>query len=438
MIRLKRENLSFYLLVTFWTLVSLAKLIQNPFVMYAAILVAVFVMYTATDSQRVGFALMLVPNIRMFDGLGTTILINILLFLPLVFKIISERRINKTALLHTVILASMEMVHLLFNQTFEFIIPNMVTIFTLMYVESVLLDEHTHTNFPAITRMFAFGSIYSAVMYFVVNVTMHIDMSLYFRGLEYRYQGYASDPNYFSLYMCLAIAMLFIIPHHKKRDIVYIFALAFIELFTLSKMALVLLIITVLYFGVKAVWHGFSGKMRFVKYILLVGAGLAVIFSNRIVTLLEVTLRRLQQHNGTAVNIDTITSGRTTLTSFYFEHMLSDPLIFFFGQGLQYNNLYDNSLSHNTLFDILLSWGIVGVAFMVFIFYTLFRYLRRTCPERITIDHYVPFFILILTFMALSCLSASMFWWVVCAALLPLKGIDYEQITADHRSRSGI
>lgn len=427
-----------YLLISFWVLVTFAKLIHQATILFPAILLGMIAMAIASDSLRVGFAMMLVPNIRMFDGLGTTILINIMLFLPLVFKIISERRINKTALLHTVILASLEMVHLLFNQTFEFIIPNMVTIFTLMYVESVLLDENTHTNFPEITRMFAFGSVYSAVMYFVVNVTMHIDMSRYFRGMEYRYQGYASDPNYFSQYMCLAIAMLFIIPRHKKRDIVYIFVLIFIVLFTLSKMALVLLIITVLYFGVKAVWHGFSGKMRFVKYILLVGAGLAAIFSNRIVSLLEVTLRRLQQHHGTAVNIDTITSGRATLTSNYLSILLSDPVMMFFGYGLQYNTIFGQNLSHNTLLDVLFSWGLVGAVLMVVIFYTLFRYLRRTCPERITIDHYVPFFILILTFFALSCLSASMFWWVVCAALLPLKGIDYEQITADHRSRSGI
>ncbi len=427
-----------YLFISFWVLVSFAKLIQQPTILYPTIFLGMITMAIASDSLRIGFALMLVPNIRMFDGLGTTMFVNILMFVPVVAKIISDRRINKTAFVHTMLLASLELIHILVQQQYDFLISNMVTIFTLMYVETVLLDPNTHTDFPRITRVFAFGSIYSAVMYFI-KYAPYRDMSIYFKGLGYRYEGYASDPNYFALYMCLAVAMLFIIPKHKKRDIVYIFALAFIELFTLSKMALVLLLVTLFYFAGKAVIHGFRGKLRFVKYVLLTGIGVGVIFSNRIVNLIELTFSRLQEHNGTEVNLDSITSGRASLTYFYLSVMSSDPIMLFFGHGLQYYTIYQRNLSHNTLLDVLFSWGLVGAGLMVVIFYTLLHKLRKNCPEKIiTPDYYFPLFILLLTFFALSCLNAAMFWWVVCAALLPLKGIDYEQITADLRDRARV
>lgn len=424
-------------MIAFWAIVLFAKLIHNALFLFPAIFIGIIGMAYGNDSLRVGFSLMLVPNIRMFDGVGTTFLVNIMLFIPLIAKILTERRVNSKALLHTVILASMELLHIFAEQNYGSLVPNMVTILMLLYVETVLTDRRTFLDFNKITRMFAFGCIYSAVAYFLTNAWRR-DLSIYFKGLGFRYQGYASDPNYFSLYMCLAVALLFIIRVHAKRDLIYIFALIFIELFTLSKMALVLLILTALYFIGKAVWHGFHGRLRFVKYILIAGIGLAVLFSNRIVTLLEVTINRLQEHNGTAVNIDTITSGRNTLVGFYFDTLGSDPLMILFGHGLQYNTLYERSLSHNTLFDIILSWGIVGLVVMFFIFYTIFKTMVHNCPERVTLDHLFPSFILLLTFFALSCLSASMFWWVVLAALLPLKGIQNENDPAYLRNRSGI
>ena len=437
MIRLNKNKLPTYCFFGFWILVTLAKLLQISFIFYPAIAVGIFGMYLADDSYRTGFSLMLIPNIRMFDGLGNTFFVNIILFAPLVFKIIRERRIVTTALIHTLLLAVMELVHIIALQSYAFLIPNMVTVFTLLYVETILIDKNTSIDVPSVTRQFAFGSIYSAVVSFVIHSMNGHDMSIYFKGYGYRFTGYAADPNYFSVYMCLALAMLFIIRTHKKRDIAYIFALIAIELFTLSKMALVIMLLIVLYVSGKAVLNGFSHRTRFIKWFLMISIGLAAIFSERIANLLNITFSRLRQQNGSAITLDTITSSRSTLVAFYFETSLSDPMLPLVGYGLQYNDVFQETLSHNTYFDILLSWGLPGVVLFVAIIYTMISRLVSVCPERITFDHLLPLIVLGLMLFSLSCLSASMFWWIICAAMLPLKGL--ENATSDNiRYRSGI
>lgn len=437
MIRLSKQKIPTYCFIAFWILVTLAKLVQIRFIFYPAIAAGIAGMYFADDSYRTGFSLMLIPNIRMFDGLGNTFFVNIILFAPLVFKIIRERRIPTIAMLHTLLLAAMELVHIIARQNYEFLIPNMVTIFTLLYVETILIDKNTTIDFASVTRKFAVGSIYSAVVSFVIHSLNGHDMSIYFKGYGYRFTGYAADPNYFSVYMCLALAMLFIIRAHKKRDIVYIFALIAIELFTLSKMALAIMLLIVLYVAGKAVLNGFSHRMRFIKWFLLISICLAAVFSERIANLLNITFSRLRQQNGSSITLDTITSSRSTLVSFYFETALKEPLLPLVGYGLQYNDVFVETLSHNTYFDILLSWGIPGVVLFIAIIYTMITRLVSACPERITFDHLLPLCLLGLMLFSLSCLSASMFWWIICAAMLPLKGLDYAT-SADFRHRSGI
>lgn len=437
MIRLSKNKIPTYCFIGFWVLVTLAKLVQIRFIFYPAIAVGILGMYFADDSYRTGFSLMLIPNIRMFDGLGNTFFVNIILFAPLVFKIIRERRIISTAMIHTLLLATMELVHIIARQSYEFLIPNMVTIFTLLYVETILIDKNTPIDFADVTRKFAFGSIYSAVVSFVIHSMNGHDMSIYFKGYGYRFTGYAADPNYFSVYMCLALAMLFIIHSHKKRDIVYIFALIGIELFTLSKMALAIMLLIILYVAAKAVKNGFSHRTRFIKRFLLISIGLAAIFSERIANLLDITFSRLRQQNGSAITLDTITSSRSTLVSFYFETAFKEPMLPLVGYGLQYNDVFMETLSHNTYFDILLSWGIPGVVLFIAIIYTMITHLVSACPEKITFDHLLPLFLLGLMLFSLSCLSASMFWWIICAAMLPLKGLE-NATSADFRHRSGI
>ena len=423
MVKLNINKIARYCLIAFWVLVVVVKAVRIPAFYYPAILIGLMGLLIGDDTYRIGFCLMLVPNIRMFDTLGFTYAVNIMMIMPLIAKIIMDRKLNTTALAHTLLLMTMELAHILYQQTFEYLLPNMAALVLLYYIETILLDRKTKINFPEITRKFAFGSIFSAVVFFIINFR-YMDMRIYLQG--YRYTGYSSEPNYYSLYICLTIAMIFIIRQHKVRDYVYIGLLMFIEIFTLSKMALLTLLIILFFIAMKTVLNGFSYRTRFLKRFLVILIAAGIIFSKQIIDLVGNTIVRFRELNGTAIDLDSITTLRSSLMTFYFNMMLSDPVLILFGYGMQYNEYFGRNLSHNTFFDILLSWGIPGVFLFFSIFFTIFRRLLSNCPERITVDHFFPMFILFLTFFALSCLSASMFWWVILAAFLPLKGIVYE------------
>lgn len=419
MVRINTNKLAKYCLIAFWTLVTLTKLFQIAFFFYPAIILGALGIILGDDTYRISFCLMLVPNIRMFDGLRITYIVNVLLALPLFAKILTDRKINSTALAHTLALISLELAHILYMQNYHYLLPNMAAIIMLYYVETVMLDRNADIRFNEIVRKFAFGTCYSAITYFIIHSRV-TDMSIYLNGS--RFSGYASDPNYFSLYICLAVTLIFVIKTHKVCDYIFLPILIATLLVTVSKMALLTLLVILLFFAARTVYYGFSYKTRFIKRFLMAGIALALVFIRQITNLISNTFNRFREHQGTAVDINTITSNRITLISFYSYELITNPLLLIFGYGMQYNEIYNENLSHNTFVDIILSWGLLGLFLFVSIFFTIIRRLLMYCPDKLTADYFFPLIVMCLMFLSLSCLSASMFWWIVCAALLPLKG----------------
>ncbi len=115
-------------------------------------------------------------------------------------------------------------------------------------------------------------------------------------------------------------------------------------------------------------------------------------------------------------------------------------MLLLFGYGLQYNetDIYKGfqHIAHNTYLDVILSWGLVGVVILFAVFFRIVKMMNKNRLERLTVNHFLPMIVTGVTFFALSCLSATMFWWIICAALLPLEGL-YSDETAYilHRSR---
>ena len=227
MVRINTNKLAKYCLIAFWTLVTLTKLFQIAFFFYPAIILGALGIILGDDTYRISFCLMLVPNIRMFDGLRITYIVNVLLALPLLALI------------------ALEVAHILYMQNYHYLLPNMAAIIMLYYVETVMLDRNADIRFNEIVRKFAFGTCYSAITYFIIHSRV-TDMSIYLNGS--RFSGYASDPNYFSLYICLAVTLIFVIKTHKVCDYIFLPILIATLLVTVSKMALLTLLVILLLF----------------------------------------------------------------------------------------------------------------------------------------------------------------------------------------------
>ena len=441
-LKINTLQLSRYLFVAFLALIFLAKMVQIELLMYVSIVCGAACLCLSDDSGRVGICLLLLPNIRMFDGLHVKFLVNILLVLPVAAYIIEHRRVNFIALSHVLMLWAWDTSHLLFFNQLTRILPNFSTIIILYYVECVLTDRNTVLDFNDIARKFSFGCIYSAVVSWM-NLAIHISSAYAWNQINaWRLYGYAGDPNYFALYIGMSLSMMLLIRGgSRKRDYAYVILLISLALLTASKMSLGILLFIVIFFAGKALYSFLAQRNKFLRRMTLIGIGAALVFSNQIIDLINRTLIRLQEYKGDVVTVDTITSNRFATNLYYSTALIENPALLILGYGMQYNELdYFQKIqmvSHNTFLDLILSWGLVGVAMITIILFTIIRQMNRNRREKLNLNHFFPLIICMLSFLALSCLSSTMFWWVVCAALLPLKGLENEA-SAHYRDRTGV
>lgn len=434
MLKINKAKAAEYLFIAFIILLFAGSFLHINILYFLALFTAFAGMTLGDDNYRVGFCLMLVPNIRVFDhALSQTYFVNILMAYPVVMKIIDAKRINITALAHTLMLAAWEIGHILTFGYAEYTISNIACIMLLYYVECVLTEKNTYISFANAARKFAFGSLMSTLLFFV-TYSRNFNIFEYLKSS--RLSGYAGDPNYYSLYICLSIAMLLIIEEkHLLRDYIYIFSLIFIVLYTTSKMAVLTLILILLYFFGRLLFNLLSKKSKFVRRIALISVGVGMIFSGTIVDLIDKVVARFNEAGLDTSDINSITSNRNMIQSYYLDELVTNPLVMAFGYGLQYNETEEyigfKLIAHNTYMDIVMSWGIVGVVMFVVILWQIIKPMSRIRNEKLTFNHFVPMIITAFMFLALSCLSASMFWWVIFASLLPLKGLQHNENTAN-------
>ena len=437
--KFNKDNLANALLFIFLSLVFVAKVLNVNFLLYPAIIAVAASLCLGNNSFRVGACLLLVPNIRLLDSLNISFGINLLIALPVFIYLFERRRVNFAAAMHVIIIEIWDLAHSFYFGQFNQILPNLSTVLVLYYVECVLTEKNVIINYADITRKFCFGCIYSGVLY-MIHITLYESLPLVDYISLWRLYGYAGDPNYFSLYLCVGVAMLFIIKErHKIRDYFYMLIMIGITLLTASKMSLVTMLLILLYFAVYSLYSFLANKNRFAQRIVIIGAVIGVLFSNRIADIIKSTVIRIREKNGSTLDIDTITSNRFMIQNFYFAEMLANPMILLFGYGLQYNETaYFRRffhMAHNTYMDIILSWGIPGLIIVFAVFFSILRKMRKIRTERLTLNHFLPLVVVGLTFLALSCLSATMFWWMVCAVLLPLKGLKNESANLLRSSR---
>ena len=439
-IRINKSKLATGMMIAFLVFAFVGKVMRIDFLMIPSFLAAFATMCLGDNNYRVGFTFLLISNIRLFDGLRVSFLVNLLMVMPLVANFLETRRINFTAMIHFLILALWETAHTLAMGKVSFFAANMSAILGVYFTECALTNRNIKLDFADLARKLSFGTIFSSVT-MMARFARVGGMQNYFN--TYRLTGYGGDANYYSLYLCLGVAMLLIIPgNHKKRDYVYLFTMIGLILMTFSKMSLVILLLLLVYFIGKSIHSILSRKNRFVRRVLMIGVGLTALFSAPLADLIGKTVRRIQEKNGDTIDIDTITSYRITIQGFYFDKIINNPDLLLFGYGLQYNQapLFETygHVAHNTLFDIVLAWGLAGVGFFVVIFFSICRRMRKIRTERLTFDHFVPLITLVASFTVLSCLDATMFWWVICAAMLPLKGLRTDEQAAYISDSAGV
>jgi hypothetical protein len=391
-----------------------------PQMQYFGIVAFVIYMFKFSDLDNYKLCLLLIPMIRIFDGIGITFIVNILLVLPAFIMLVKHKTINIHALRHTGILVFWELLHIFIFDNMGNLLPNISAILPLLFCESLISDkEDISLDTASASRWLAMGSIISAAIYLLDNRD-------YFNNVVYsvidglRFTAYADDPNYYSVYIVMAIIGLLANPNHKATDFILIISLAAIGMLTASKMCLIMMIISFLiYISGYLVSNAHENK-RFIGKLLTIAIGMTIIFGNKITLLFGNFINRLVGKSSN-FTLDTATTGRSQLAIRYFIAWLDDPMAMLFGYGFQYRNFFDIALhnrnytsgAHNTYLDVMLSWGLLGLIIVGFI---VWRMIKESKPNTINIKGGIakyPFVALSMMLIALSCLNAGMFWFII-------------------------
>lgn len=402
--------------------------ILKGYMLYAAI--AIIVLCIFFSSIEIGFcwSLFLIPNIRLFDDIGITFTVNILMLLPFIKYIYVKRfRLPRLSCIGSGLFVLIEGLHIVILGNYSSVFPSLSCILGFTYCSSLTLDKSVQIERDNMFWALTSGIIFSFLIYLVCEYNYEGSIIM-FAINGHRYYGYANDPNYYALYICLTISILL---GTKRKSILHLFALGallLIGIFTTSKMcylimtlellAMIFIVLTLRLNPWSTTGVGLRNRKFIVASLLSIFA-VCCIFYKYVIKLIQMFLDRA---GAGVLTLNSLTTGRWGLLINYIKILFENPIALIFGYGFSYNK-YLGEISgrvvHNTYLDLILSWGILGAIIFIIIVYYWFK--RCSYNKKISLIELLPIFVLGLSIFGLSCLSASMFFVVISVTLLYLK-----------------
>lgn len=403
----------------------------SPQIGIASLLLATVFILKRDEINAFKWILFLLPNIRILDVLGFTYGINILLIIASIRLLFLKKETNKLKYLNfafdkmhlvgALCLFIYEFLHVLLNPLMVgSILFNAFNIAFDFFVGLELLRQsYSLDNYETLNYSLICGILNSVIIFLMVNpTTIHSIMIS-----AYRLGAYGTDPNYISVYIVVAMAVLLLTFYKETRiwDIVLFFMLIVMGLLTVSKMCIFCMIILVVAYFIIAL---FKGKYRRIAKLLLRVAPviilLMVVSRDLFVLLWDKFLDRFSGSIN-LVQIGLHTSGRNDIFIYYIDHFFDNTVSCIFGRGLDYFSYYKLTgaayVAHNTYLDFLLSWGFLGCALFIIVLVTA-NYKYITFYNHAAFD-YLPLVMMLIMLFYLSCMSSDMFWYIAAYVLLP-------------------
>lgn len=400
------------------------------------ILAAAFVSFCILKSDIANafyWVLFLVPNIRMFDGIGISFIVNAIMALPLVVYAFRAgiRRVPAIALLGSICLGTMELFHDAAFNDFTHAVTIMGWILNLLLAMLITVDSKIKFSKDDIFSAFSTGIIMSAVMYLLANnISIMYILERMNRGL--RLAAYADDPNYYSLYICLAIASILNVTGKNVYKFCVMFLLVGIGFLTASKMCIMLMAFEFVLIFLQLFSKRKESRNN-KRFIAAMSSGLIlglIVLRDYVQLFLNNIVRRMGNINTESFDLDKLTSGRFTILMEYLDILGNDLICFLFGYGFHYHLLLDQSSkkgAHNTYMDLILAWGLLGtIIFVLILFWWSKTFKQSRNIQKVEFMKKIPMIVLLINFLDLSCLSAGMFPIVIAVVMIQCLPLNQE------------
>lgn len=399
----------------------------NRIFLIISILLILFRMVKKDDVNNFYFSFFLVPNIRILDGIGVTFIINIVMVIPLIIYLIRKKmKVNKIAILSTILLFSIEILHTVFVGNWDNFLPMISTFCAMLYCLNTTMDRHYSIDLKMMQNALVCGIYFSTIIYLLCDIDYLVNLASRITD-GYRFVGYAGEPNYFALYITVALSLCLINGVSKESNIRIILLVA-IGIMTASKMFILVSATVLVIYIIFGIIRLDSKTRRKIFALIFFGIIISILFKKLLLQFWENLVFRAGGEN---ITLNSLTSQRSDILDVYIKELYNDFKLLIFGYGLKYNEVViaaNGYGSHNTFLDVLLSWGIVGVLCLSGIIYCWVRSLISQRNNRITIFNYLPLIVLLMDFMSLSCLNSTMFWFMMTITFYTLTHYDSRSV----------
>lgn len=366
----------------------------------------------------------LIPNIRIFDETGLTFFVNIFMVLPVIkcmLSMLKKKRIPKLMLAFVAVFL-VEFIHVMLMNTWGTLTSEISWMLGFVLCVYVSLDPKYHIKREEVYDALTCGIFFSTILYLVTNTAYRADLIGQIVDGN-RFSAFADDPNFFSLYILLCMASWINLRDRNVYRILSFPGLMAVGILTASKMEMILTGFILMHYMLFLLLSEKIGKKtkKYMAAVFILIILIAFGMHNVVGTLFQHFLDRL---GGNSATLASMTTGRSTIQENYLQILDQNMLTLFFGAGFNYHLFLGEATghgAHNTYLDFVLAWGITGtLLFMGSMIGWIRAYLRRCSIKKITYYNIFPAMIVMIICMALSCLSASMFPFILFMMIMQL------------------
>jgi len=388
---------------------------MNAVFSFAAFLVSIIEMVTCQEEENFYYSIFLIPHIRILDATGILFLVILLIVLPLAKYFVIHKSVRKDVCLYGGIMFFTELTHQLILGEYSNIPALICWIGAFVYCFSILFSNYgISIKNERIYSSLSIGVIFSAGAYIINNLDYARNIiNEVFDGS--RFKAYADDPNFYSLYICLAIAILFTL---EVKTITHYISFAFlivIGLLTASKMCFLLMAFIIVY-ALFSEGAKHSKKGTFTRRVVAILIGASFVCRDYFVQFINNLLKRAGIIGSTVRSLSSVTTGRSVIIMNYIYILIANPIVLLVGAGFSYHLALSEATghgAHNTYMDIILSWGIIGFVLIMIMLIHFRTAFRRKYKLKKGVIYKLPVAVLLINFLDLSCFSATMFWWII-------------------------
>lgn len=390
-----------------------------------AVIIVYFCLIVSNCDNCLCMVFFLIPNIRIADCTGLTSLVNVAFVVAGLKIIFSTKKISEAGAIVAATACLFTFIH--FSTTAEsisYFVKSINLVFDVVVSAVLFTDEAIKVKYGKLNDYLIIGIISSFVIFLI---SYKITITNIING--YRVAGFGDDPNYFSIYVLTSVALL--LYSLKKegcsvRKFVMLAVLSFIGICTLSKMFIILFSFIIMMFIITSLFERDNNGIKATLVMIFSAIAIFLIKGDTISNIFFKTIERFSRISNTAHDfVYTVSTGRSAILMNYIGVFLGNVTTFIFGKGLSYNQYYgavfgDYRMAHNTYFDMLLSWGCIGTI----IFIVAYAVTIKKSTSKGSHDNgfcYIPLMTLMISFVALSCLTSDMIWYMLVIATLPLR-----------------